>query len=301
MKQKTDDVRAGYADRVYSYLREQIINGNLRPGEKLVESRIAEQLSLSRGPVRDALKHLALEGLVDYQTNRGCSVALLSPKDAYEVFFMRGSLEKLALEKENTGVYITGHPLDEFREELMSLKMNSNTINTEVEESDDKGLSLDGTPVLLGGIISEVRPKATKKNDLMAFVTIEDYYGSIECLIFPRTYDKYRSLCAVDTLIAAEGKLSVREDDAPKLLIDSLIPLGKLNQPQMKLFIKVADEKQRDEALKLLGENYGDIALTIAMGGKAYAAPKQYWVNADTKLDGLKKLLGEKYVVLKQV
>ena len=120
MKQKTDDVRAGYADRVYSYLREQIINGNLRPGEKLVESRIAEQLGLSRGPVRDALKHLALEGLVDYQTNRGCSVALLSPKDAYEVFFMRGSLEKLALEKsgchiDDCGILIMESALEDMR------------------------------------------------------------------------------------------------------------------------------------------------------------------------------------------
>ena len=87
------------SDIALLYLREQIIDGHMQPGEKLIESNISEKLNLSRGPVRDALKQLAVEGLVDYHTNKGCTVALLSPKDAYEVFFLRGSLEKLALEK----------------------------------------------------------------------------------------------------------------------------------------------------------------------------------------------------------
>mgnify|MGYP001534443142 CR=1 FL=1 len=68
-----------------SELREQIINGTLVPQEKLVEAEIAQQFGTSRGPVRDALKQLAMEGMVDYQPNKGCSVALLSPEDAYEL------------------------------------------------------------------------------------------------------------------------------------------------------------------------------------------------------------------------
>ena len=81
---------------VLESLREQIINGILQPQEKLVEAEIAKKFGLSRGPVREALRQLAVEGLVDYCPNKGCTVALLSPKDAYEVFFLRGSLEKLA-------------------------------------------------------------------------------------------------------------------------------------------------------------------------------------------------------------
>lgn len=99
MSRSVDSSRVEYVDIAYRHLRKQIINGSMSPGEKIVESRIAETLGISRGPIRDALKQLAVEGLVDYQPNKGCSVALLSPKDAYEVFFMRGSLEKLALEK----------------------------------------------------------------------------------------------------------------------------------------------------------------------------------------------------------
>ena len=72
---------------VLESLREQIINGTLQPQEKLVEAEIAQKFGLSRGPVREALRQLAFEGLVDYCPNKGCTVALLSPQDAYEVFF----------------------------------------------------------------------------------------------------------------------------------------------------------------------------------------------------------------------
>lgn len=86
---------------VLESLREQIINGTLQPQEKLVEAEIAQKFGLSRGPVREALRQLAFEGLVDYCPNKGCTVVLLSPQDAYEVFFLRGSLEKLAIQKSN--------------------------------------------------------------------------------------------------------------------------------------------------------------------------------------------------------
>lgn len=90
-------VRPNLSDIALQHLRRLIISGDLRPQEKLVESDIAHDLGISRGPVRDALKQLAVEGLVDYQPNKGCSVALLSSKDAYEVFFLRGNLELIAL------------------------------------------------------------------------------------------------------------------------------------------------------------------------------------------------------------
>lgn len=80
------------------YVRKEITGGQLKQKEKIVESEIAKQLGMSRGPVREALKQLMYEGFVDYESNKGCTVTLLSPKDAYEIFFLRGSLEKLALE-----------------------------------------------------------------------------------------------------------------------------------------------------------------------------------------------------------
>lgn len=101
MQDRRKTAKATTSEMILKSLREQIINGTLSPKEKLVETDIARQFGTSRGPVRDALRQLAVEGLVDYCPNKGCSVALLSPEEAYEVFFLRGSLEKLAIQKSN--------------------------------------------------------------------------------------------------------------------------------------------------------------------------------------------------------
>lgn len=93
------DIKRGNLSQIAAdYVRKEITSGRLKQEEKIVESQIARQLGMSRGPVRDALKQLMYEGFVDYESNKGCTVTLLSPKDAYEIFYLRGSLEKLALE-----------------------------------------------------------------------------------------------------------------------------------------------------------------------------------------------------------
>ncbi len=79
MKKQRKLSKTTASERILESLREQIINGTLAPEEKLVETDIAQEFGTSRGPVRDALKQLAVEGVVDYQPNKGCSVALLSP------------------------------------------------------------------------------------------------------------------------------------------------------------------------------------------------------------------------------
>ena len=110
---------------VLESLREQIINGTLQPQEKLIEAEIAQKFGLSRGPVREALRQLAVEGLVDYCPNKGCTVALLSPQDAYEVFFLRDSLEKLAIQKSNCrlsdyDLMIMEASIEEFRKAILA-------------------------------------------------------------------------------------------------------------------------------------------------------------------------------------
>jgi len=129
MKRNDRQSRQIYSDKVLAHLREQIINGSLLPQEKLVESDLAKAMGTSRGPVRDALKQLAVEGLVNYQPNKGCTVALLSPKDAYEVFFLRGNLEKLALQKSNCRVSDSGiFMMESALEEMRALAGSDNTI-----------------------------------------------------------------------------------------------------------------------------------------------------------------------------
>lgn len=91
--------KSSLSEIAVDYIRKQILQGKLSQKEKIVESDIAARLGMSRGPVRDALKQLMYEGFLDYETNKGYSVSMLSPKDAYEIFFLRGNLENLALER----------------------------------------------------------------------------------------------------------------------------------------------------------------------------------------------------------
>lgn len=136
MKKDSAVTRNSYSEKALLYLREQIINGNLHPQEKLIESDIAQALGISRGPVRDALKQLAVEGLVDYQPNKGCTVALISPRDAYEVFFLRGNLEKLALEK--SGCHIGDYGIFVMETALDEMRAVSGTENTMAEVNADE-------------------------------------------------------------------------------------------------------------------------------------------------------------------
>lgn len=132
--------------------------------------------------------------------------------------------QRLALEKEIAGVYITGHPLDDYRDVLGKLPFSTADLDG-LEEREDRGLSLDGQIVDMGGILTEVKGKATKKGAYMGFITLEDLTGQIECLVFPKVYERYQGMMAVDDLVVLHGRLSIREEETPKLLVEKLIPL----------------------------------------------------------------------------
>ena len=132
--------------------------------------------------------------------------------------------QRLAVEKEIAGVYITGHPLDDYRDVLGKLPFSTADLDG-LEEREDRGLSLDGQIVDMGGILTEVKGKATKKGAYMGFITLEDLTGQIECLVFPKVYERYQGMMAVDDLVVLHGRLSIREEEAPKLLVEKLIPL----------------------------------------------------------------------------
>ena len=132
--------------------------------------------------------------------------------------------QRLALEKEIAGVYITGHPLDDYRDVLGKLPFSTADLDG-LEEREDRGLSLDGQIVDMGGILTEVKGKATKKGAYMGFITLEDLTGQIGCLVFPKVYERYQGMMAVDDLVVLHGRLSIREEEAPKLLVEKLIPL----------------------------------------------------------------------------
>ena len=153
---------------------------------------------------------------------------------------------KLKMEKDAAGVYMTGHPLDDYREKLKKLTYTAAEITEPEEEAETP--DLDGMFVDLGGILTEVKEKATKKGDYMAFVTLEDMTGQIECLVFPRVFEKYRLLLNTDEAVVISGKISVREDEAPKLLAERITRLEEWTaQPSM---LRLDDFRKKNEAQK---------------------------------------------------
>ena len=229
--------------------------------------------------------------------------------------------DRLQMEKETTGVYISGHPLDEYAAELSALEINSQVL-AELEEGDPETLMrYDQRPVSMGGLIAEKRMKATRSGGMMAFVQLEDLYGVTEVLVFPKVYERYGAELLPETPVLMAGRLSIREDEAPKLLMERVAPLrggqavlGALSEEERprrrerragartnhKLYLRL-NASQRDEVLRILSETPGRICvvLYVVEEGKAYQAPEEYWVDEGYDFGALANLLGADSVVLK--
>ena len=229
----------------------------------------------------------------------------------------------LAMEKETTGVYISGHPLDAYADQLAKLPVNSQFLESLAEESPDHGMSWDQRPVRMGGIIAEKKMKATRSGNMMAFVQLEDMYGVTEVLVFPKVYERVSALLVEDAAVVMAGKLSVREEEAPKLLLDRVAPLDQLEtleaapprrdyaprqddrprrdaRPARRLYLKLTAD-QRDAALKILSETPGGICVMLYMADekKTYQAPREYWVDEGYDFGALANLIGADNIVLK--
>ena len=214
--------------------------------------------------------------------------------------------EQLRMEREVTGVYITGHPLDEYEAVLSKLEVDSQALQSLSEEADG-GMSWDQKLVTMGGIVAERKVKATKSGTMMAFVQLEDMYGLTEVLVFPKVYDRVGHLLTQDAPVLLTGRLSVREEESPKLLLDSVRPLSgesaeapRAKEAVHKLFIKCPDAL-REEALAILRQTPGNIPVILvsAETGRAQRAPQKYWVDEGYDFFRLANLLGEKNVVYK--
>ena len=233
---------------------------------------------------------------------------------------------KLQMEKEAAGVYMSGHPLDEYREKLAKLPMTAAKLTEEDENGGPK--DVDGLYTELGGILTEVKGKATKKGDYMAFVTLEDLTGQIECLVFPRVFEKYQALLQEDTAVVISGKISVREEEEPKLLAEKVTrladwekagepagsrkPAKEEKQPRLtdaqaaaqaekKLFLRIG-RKDMEKASAILALDPGEIPAYMHIPEEKITllSPRENWCGcSELSLARLKGAFGAENVVLK--
>lgn len=136
--------------------------------------------------------------------------------------------EKLAMEKEVTGIYISGHPLKKYAQALSTMSFNFSVTASYEELS---RAAADGSYVHLGGLIKNIRTQLTRKGDLMAFAVLEDQYGSVELVIFPKSYEKFRALLIEDSPVEVKGKLCYNEELDVSVTVDVLNSLEIQKKP----------------------------------------------------------------------
>ena len=141
----------------------------------------------------------------------------------------------LAMEKEMLGLYVSGHPLKEFEKEIIDqTTINSADLGEYGSGNDEEGGAAaaaegksftDGMIVTVGGLVIEKKTKTTKSNNLMAFVTLEDLYGTMEVIVFPTILKKYSSLLVNENAVFIDGRISIKEEEQPKIICDRVRPI----------------------------------------------------------------------------
>ena len=136
--------------------------------------------------------------------------------------------ERMAMEKEVTGLYLSGHPMDAYRETVRGMgAVPIGSILSDFDQEDGPSRYRDGEQVAIAGIISAYRTRTTKNNTLMAYVTLEDDTASMELLCFSRVLNESGGYIRENSAVLAAGKISVRDEKAPQLMVDSVRPLGE--------------------------------------------------------------------------
>ena len=234
--------------------------------------------------------------------------------------------ELLAQEKEASGLYFSGHVLDGFSDALGAPDITP--IHSLLSADEDDAAYTDRTPVTVAGMITALTVKMTKTGKQMAFFTVEDRMGEIECVAFAREREKFADLLVLDTPVIVSGQLSLREDEPPKVILADIGELPPNGTPRIARPVKTAGgvsapqsgvTAQRSKTprilylrvpalsdavtarvMALLAENVGNLPVSVfSADTKAYHKQAKGVACTERVLAALTALLGKENVVLK--
>ncbi len=203
-------------------------------------------------------------------------------------------------EKDVLGVYLSGHPLSEY---IKAVKKYSTTTSKELayDESSEDDNRQDKVKAKMCGIVSVVTLKYTRKNDQMAFVTLEDLYGETEIVIFPKIYEKYKYLIREEMPLLISGTVNIQDDENGKILADEIQSLQELVS-RKRLYVKI-DENTDQKALVSIFKKYSGLTEVIVHNSttkKTTIAPKNMHIDENSNvMYELETLLGKENVILK--
>lgn len=235
--------------------------------------------------------------------------------------------ERLSMEKETTGLYLSGHPMDEHR--TLAQRARAAEIKRIVDDLSgdaEQPYYRDGMNVRLACVITGVRLKSTKSGSMMAYVTVEDISGAIELVVFPKTLQQSGAYIKEDQAVLLQGRIDAREDEAPKVIVGAAWPLTEEqvsaleneNQPSRpafdsrqaaaksneRLYVKVPSMQDPlcERAKQALMEARGPMPVVFYAEDtrKKLLAPRGLWVKKNLQVvDKLRFILGEKNVIMK--
>ena len=214
--------------------------------------------------------------------------------------------EKLAMEKEALGIYVSGHPLAEYEEQLRRKISNTSMDFLPDEEGSHHTQIEDSTKVIVGGMVAGVSVKYTRNNDKMAFITLEDFQGSMEIVVFPKVYEKCAPLLQEDAVLLIRGRASVSADGEGKVIAADIKNLEQNEAAEIpsSVWLKLAAGQSVPfgQITAILRKYHGDVPVYIydEKTRQKMKADRINWVTGEDALcEELRQLLGEKNVALK--
>lgn len=201
--------------------------------------------------------------------------------------------EKLAFEKEVLGVYVSGHPLEQYEDKW---RKNVKSFTKDfITDEEGNTIAKDNTTTIVGGMIDTITLKTTRTGKTMAFITLEDLYGVMEILIFPNVLERYRYMLKENEKIFVKGKVSIGDDEQGKLICDQIISFDKVPR---ELWIQFKDKNEymlkENELLEFIRNSDGNDTLIIYCKAEKVKKvfPRNMRINADADMINQ---LSEKY------
>ena len=210
--------------------------------------------------------------------------------------------ERLNMEKEVLGIYVSGHPLAEYENKIQRL-ISCTSSDLSFEDEDGNRKINDDEKVIIGGIVSEKTIHYTKNNKVMAFIKIEDLKGAVEVVVFPNVYESNSIYLSEESVVIIRGRANVSPGEETKVIAEKITPLerfGKYNS----VGVVIGKEKTEtfDDIINIVNKYKGETPLYIhdVKLNKKFKADERYWIDTDTDvLIELRKVFGENSVVVK--
>ena len=209
----------------------------------------------------------------------------------------------LAFEKDVLGIYLSGHPLEKYRN-IMEKMISARTIDFQPDDETGIPKVYDGQKVIIGGMITEKTIKYTRNNKVMAFLTMEDLMGTVEIVVFPRDYEKWQTMINEDARVFIQGRVNAEDDKPSKLILEKVRTFEDMPR---EIWIQFNDKEEytqkADELLKELANAHGNASSAVVIYLKDVNAMKRlpavYHVQiTEYLLEDLRKKYGESNVKL---